>query len=266
MESKRINRYNIKFFRKNNNAKNTLLCVHGYNSSSDFVKKLYDLDNQFNIISINLPGSKYVKSKVDLTMEEVVHILEKFIKKLRRKNIYFLAHSLAGAIVTEMKDLSKIKGYVFLDTLNPYVTRTRRYKRMWEINSKKEKSNGKILNVLNNLSLKTQNLKNERIRELGQNFYFFTNPPIGLRKIFKENMWNVDYIENELHQNYKKIKKPVLAICGLRDIVIDYRTFSQFMKEKFKVESHLILNGGHNPINDSPKAVNKILNDFIGDK
>lgn len=116
-----INDVIISYYIKDNNAKSTILFVHGYNSSSDFVCDIFNLKQNFNIIAINLPGSHYLeKPKRVLSIDYFNEIVENFINNyLKTRHLILLGHSLGGGTVAALSQNKKVKLVIYLATIHP---------------------------------------------------------------------------------------------------------------------------------------------------
>ncbi|WKX02693.1 alpha/beta fold hydrolase [Candidatus Mycoplasma mahonii] len=252
MKQIKINNTWIKYLEKDNNSKITLLCIHGYDSSSDTFDQLYDIENNFNIISINIPGNKYSKH-VDMNMEEITDLFNKFIKKIKTK-IILVGHSFGGAVIVSLKNTRRIKGYVFVASLTPSLLNSRIHSSLITM------ANKNIPKTIMGKMATTHAKKFGYDAEFALSFITLTK---GFETIRNECLINKNYIRNILSEKFQSVNKPIYSMIGAKDLVIPRKQYKEYFQNSFNVDTKLIPGAKHNPMKQQPDHVNDYLNSLF---
>ncbi len=249
-----INDTKLTYLYKNNNSKRTMLFIHGFNSSALFAEKLFDLDNNFNLILVNLPGSRENPIDREITLEEQSKIIWKFINKLNKKKIIVLGHSLGGSILAKIWKNRKIDELIFLSTIHPYMGEVATYRLLQKIKS----GGSKLSKIPFDILLKGDS--NKAIPKASDWVKAFMKPPVGLKDILHKEILNDEYIQTKLKGELLKIKKPMKFAVGSKDHIIGTKQFEEYVNNRLNKKVNSFPNSGHNPIKDRPKLVNEWLN------
>ncbi|NQZ66343.1 MAG: alpha/beta hydrolase [Mycoplasmatales bacterium] len=253
----KINNHKIEYKEKNNSKKNTLLFLHGMNSSLEFALPIYEKIKNFNVIAINFPINKNNKYNIEnITIDEMILITKKIIKKIKT-NVYVLGHSLSGAILAKLN--KNVKKFFYLSTINPNLIYQMNYIESKKIifgNTKKEKIKKAIIEkVFAKVISKNQS---DFIKA-------FLNDNSGYKEIIINNLFNETYMKDELKKGYINNSKKSIYIIGDRDTIVKSQNFTNFIKS-IGNDVILIKNAGHNPIKDASEIVLEILNQNIPNK
>ena len=241
---------NIKYTMKDNGSKTTIVMIHGYKSSSDTFLPLYDLENNFNIISINYPGNKYYKEEENYSAQEIGKFLDKVISGITT-DVILLGHSFGGPVISEIKNKRKIKGYVFISAMTSSILDSRLHASLIRIGNKNLPTS--VINKM--LAIASKQFKFDLEYAKG-----FLEPNKGFKVIFKENILNKNYIKEILNKKISNISKPITAIIGNKDVVIPVNSYINYFKE-MNVETKIINGAKHNPMKSDANIINDILND-----
>lgn len=235
-----VNNEQISYYVKENNAKWTVLFVHGYNSSSDFASELFHLKQNFNIIALNLPGSHYLeKPRQGLSVNYFYQIINTFIKHhLRIHHLILLGHSLGGAVVAPLSKNKKVKRVIYLSPIHPHIIKSKSWKKLHAFyfpTNNNHKSNSEIESHLGKGGLYLDLIKNDLL--------------------------NYDYITGTLNDEYKmNLRKKPLFIIGDNDHLIETKQFVEFVTKDLKQKIKIIPQTSHNPIQEKPYLFNDLLN------
>ena len=240
---------NIKYTIKDNNSETTLVMVHGYKSSSDTYLPLYKLNNNFNMISINYLGNKYYEGDKIYNIKEVARSIDDIISEIQT-DVILVGHSFGGAVISEVKNDSKIKGYVFMSSFTKSFLDSKLHSSLIRLANKDIPD--KIIDTMIAVSAKKFNF--DPIYAKG-----FLDSSGGFEIMFNENILNKEYIRTTLDENIKKITKPILAIIGEKDLVIPVESYKKYFKE-MGVDTNIVPKSEHNPMKTKPSVVNDILN------
>lgn len=234
--------YNIE-----DNGRKKILFIHGYESSHNFIRELYDAKRDYDIISLDLPG--YGKSEYHeyVTVELYATIMREFIKQLKLNDLVIVGHSMGGAISMFISDMEEVKQVVLVNPLNPYVLESARnyfhvkdfFKTVKEHNSKK------------NLSQKIDNLRN-----FSHHYRDFN------KKMVREEFFNEDWQGNDLYYQYVKGAPKTTIISSDKDIVVLPESLKKISKN-LRIPLIVMKDSEHSAINKDPKQFNKILESLI---
>lgn len=239
-------------FIQDNNSTNTLIMLHGMNSSSDFANDLYPLKHNFNIISINLPGSKYNSDKQEVTMEKWFNYACKMIKRVKNTNLYLLSHSMSGGIASMIINQFDFKKCFFFDTIHPLMNKSKAHNVLRLYHQPK--------NILETAASKIIGVGVSQKRKTNPWIDAFTS---------KDSIWYQmlnDYVldDNFLKQIGENIAKKnqicYFAISSNDDIIntIDFVEYAISIKRPCE-----IIGTTHNPFKVAPDQVNNYLNRYI---
>lgn len=226
---------------KDNEAKVTLLYIHGYNSNGDSVKNILNKDLNFNVVYFDYPNDRLYNA------QEIAKEADEIVDRIKGQ-VVVMGHSLGGAVMTHMKDRFKIKKYIFMSSLSPIVL---------------ENKGMQFLAKQNNNGSKLKNILAKSLNYVGQDrFAAFVKPTKKWMRFANENILNVEYLSKDLLDGYKSKANKSISIIGTKDLLFDYLKYNEFMYN-LNINSYTIQNSGHSTINDSPNEVVAILNNEI---
>lgn len=247
--------YDIPVYVKDNKAKVTLLFIHGFHSSHEFIGRIKNLDNNYNIISFSMPGSNFVQPTEELSIALLTKVAKKVLNEVKSSKVYILGHSLGGFIASELGKSKRIKKVIYLCPIHPNIVNTNLYKWLKTIvkpDSKKELILSKVIMSGMNLA---KHISDPSIRK----FIDQDNPWFA---ISKNDLLNDGLIRETLRQNYLKTLNKSLYICGTEDTVISTDHFVQFVEEELG-EKVTMIEAKHSPCLENVNDTNDVLNSII---
>ena len=256
------NGQHVNCYVKDNLKKWTLLFVHGINSSSDFGKDIYELENNFNIVSINFPGSKYSNDLNSLEIDYFNSVASQTLSKISSKKIALVGHSLGGATISKLGANKNIKKLFFISTLNPYMIKSPSWDLAKEVLSS-DSIGGKIRKSIVKVGISLYS----KFSELDVSVKDFLDISGKNYKIVNNYILNKEYMENTLHQQYMSVKnKESYFYIGSEDKIITPKLFIKYIKENLDQEVSIVENCGHSPLHEKYEYMHKEINDKIPNK
>ena len=231
----------MKLHVKNNNAKITLLYIHGYNASYNSLNGIIDLPLNFNVVYFNYPKDKLYN------IQELALEIDKVIKYIKG-SIVIMGHSLGGAVMAHIKNKYKIKKYIFLSALSPIAKDNKGIKFLQENYKGK-----KLIKSVIARSLKFVGYEKIAV---------FINPPKQWSRFSQENILNINYLNIDLRKAYMTKTKKAISIIGTQDHLFPYEKYNDFMTN-INIKNYTINNSGHNVMTDTPQETVVILNNEI---
>ena len=255
MNTLEIMGYDIPVYVKDNNAKVTLLFIHGFHSSHEFIGKVKNLENNYNIISFSMPGSKFVKPTEELSIALLTKVAKKVLEQVKSSKIYILGHSLGGFVASELGRSSKVKKVIYLCPIHPNIVNTNLFK--WlkttiKPESKKEVILSKVIMGGMNIA---KHIADPSVRK-------FIDPENPWFDISKNDLLNEGLIRERLRQNYLKTLNKSYYICGTEDTVISTPDFVQFIEEELGKKVTMV-EAKHSPFLENVNETNDIVNSII---
>lgn len=239
--------WKIPVYIQDNKMNSTLFAIHGINSSSDFVSGLTEFSNNFNVVAINLPGSKYFSfanktNEKDISMENWIKISNFVSKKLKTKNNYLLAHSMGGGVSVRIASSPIFKKCYNLSTINPTLKNSRLikvYKHYRDPKNFFQQTLSKGMKISMNYYQKN----NDWIKP------FAADDSVWIR-IIDENVINPKKLD-DLDYYYKNTSRKSVMMIGSLDLIIGTNEFYQYAKS-INVPCYII-GKGHNPVSRNPR-------------
>lgn len=239
MKTIKIQNIDVKYIMEET-GKPKFLFIHGYRSSSDFIKELLKVERSYDIVALDLPSFGKTEYEGDVSIEFFAKIVEEFIEKLNLKDIPVLGHSMGGAVATYLskKNINKI---ILLNPLNPFIL-----KDVFKQISLKD--------IFGKLSEKPSAASNviDMLRDYRNQYKFLVN----------KQMINDAWLGNDLYKKYKDSAPMMSGISCDDDLVISPESIKN-VETSFGVEFIKIKEGGHSPINLLPKSFNDLLETMI---
>ncbi len=224
-------------------AKKTVLFIHGFNSSHSFAQPIYDMDNNFNIVALDLP-------KQNISFELYVGIVKDVLEKVVKGNAILVGHSMGAAIVLALKDHPKIEDRILVSPLNPSITKSKRYDFLNKVmvpETRKQKAQSAIFKKAMTTVAKIQ--KNPLLEKLLEKNSEFNN--LVFNQIFSDGFMK------ELDELYKTYQAKY--VIGTLDEIISPALLGDYLKS-FQKELILVDKALHNPFKANPIRMNQILN------
>ena len=247
--------YKLKYYEENNKSKKTIFFIHGFNSSTDFIKNIIPYKKSFNVIALNLPGSKYCPTKKFIKMSLYNEIVDEFISKnIKTKKLIVLGHSLGGAIASFLHKHKKVKEIFFMGPLNPSMVNDSKYKLLKKIIFSENKrleslKNSSVFKVLSN--------------RLDKSFVSaFLSENSVFRKILKDEILSEEFLLSTLDNNFVLCnrKKETHYLIGKMDQIINPKLFEKYVNEKLQKKVDIFTLSMHNIIKNQPKSFVQYLN------
>lgn len=251
----------LSYYLKDNRAKWTVIFIHGFDSSSDFARPIYDLKNNYNIVSVNLPGSKYV-SELDqeLGIDYFSDLLEIFINKcLRSKKIVLVGHSLGGGVVAKISNNFHVKRVFYVSTINPEMIKSKG----WIMLNDYFYPQGVGKNF-KRFAIKTGSSLYSSLTKKTSPIFAFIDEKGKFLPVIKNYLLNRDYMCNVLKNDYQQslVKNP-LFIIGDDDKIVDTATFVKFVENSLYSKVLILPNTKHNPFDNNSETLNYLFNKEI---
>ncbi|MGP1451664.1 MAG: alpha/beta fold hydrolase [Metamycoplasmataceae bacterium] len=246
-----INNLKIPIVVEDKKLDTTILFLHGLNSSSDFAKKLEEYPKKYNSVIMNFPGSKYFQNELEpseITLEFWYECALKVLKEIKSKNIYLVAHSMAGGIAAKLGYDPRIKKIFMIATINPSMTKSPSYSSLKYIVSPESKTTfvwGKIISLGAKMFSKGRNL-----------LQTFSNKSKWVN-LLEKYVLNNDYL-NLLDKEYQDNANKMFFIIGQKDKLIGTDQFIEYAKS-LKIPA-TIIGSGHSPIKNEPQLISSLLN------
>ena len=256
MNTLHIKGYDIPVYVKDNNSNKTLLCIHGFHSSHEFIGDITKLNNNFNIVSISFPGSKFLKPEGSISTKLFTEITEEVLKHIKSSKVYVLGHSLGGIMSSSVSVSGRVKKVFYLSTIHPLIGDTPLHKALKTVVAPSS-VRGQVLSKV--LSGSIAMLK--KITDTSLHKFIDVNNP--WFEISKNDLMDVELIKHTLRDNYTKTKDKAVFICGSEDKVISDKHFHMFVEGELEKEVIVVDNAQHSPCLDQPNAMNEILNSHI---
>ncbi len=245
-----INNEQISYYLKDNNVKWTVLFIHGYMSSSDFASEIFKLNQNFNIIALNLPGSHYLDlPKQTLSIDYFNQIVDYFINHhLKTRYLILLGHSLGGGTAASLSQNKKVKRVIYLSSINPRMVESQSWKKLYDFYYPK-----KIDQQANETYIATK----PELEEIFDKTTLYVN-------LTKKYLLNKEYVTKTLFSEYKNsLNKQPLFIIGDSDYVIETKAFVNFVTKDLQQQVLIIPNVNHSPLKEKPYFLNELLNQEI---
>ncbi|WP_223644894.1 alpha/beta fold hydrolase [Mycoplasma tauri] len=243
-------------FAVDNKKDTTLLFLHGLNSNSQFIEPLLEFNHNFNIVSVNFTGSKYSpKIKAEkIILEDWIDIAKIVLQNIKTKNVYILAHSMAGAVAVNLANDKRVKKIFMLATVNYSMMKNSSYSLLKNVIGTAEKGPslfGKLFVWGAKFSKKGQKLT-ESFSRKGKWY-----------NLLEKYILNPEFME-KLDAKYREISDKLIFIIGDNDSIIGTDNFINYGNE-LKVTS-LKIGYTHSPIKTAPYQINNFLNLTIKSK
>lgn len=190
----------IHYFYKNNQAKKTLVYLHGWGQNIEMMepiaKPFYD---EQNILILDLPGfGSSEEPKSVWSLEDYANMVHTLVDKLKCNEIVLIGHSFGGKVAIVYASLYKVSKLVLI--ASPY-----------KVSRKKVSLKVKILKrlakipLLKNWALKTK-------QKMGSTDYRNATPK--MRDIL------VKHVNTDVTENLKKIDCPTIILWGTNDTAV----------------------------------------------
>ncbi|EFF41271.1 alpha/beta fold hydrolase [Mycoplasmopsis alligatoris] len=234
--------WKIPLFFQDNKSDSTLIAIHGINSSSDFIVPLSEYKNNFNLIAINMPGSKYFNELNEIKKEQIdmnlwFNMANYVLNKIKTKNNYLLGHSMGGGVVARLGYSNKIKHIFFVSTIHPKM------------------ADNVIIKLFSNVQSPRTKLQSTISKGIKKGINFVQKREPWVEAFANENsVWSTLIKQNILEQEgllkldnfYKGLNNKSTMIIGKYDKVINTDKFIEYGKE-INIPVYL-LGTGHSPI------------------
>lgn len=254
----KINGIDINVLIKDNKRNTTILYVHGFNSSHDSGNLLFEKLTSFNIVAVDLPGSKYSPTDKQLSLELFALVLKKVLKKyIHSKKVILLGHSLGGASILNLQDNPKVIGNIFVATIHPKLA-DNFGQTVVELMRDDETMVKRLRKKVFKGAIKVAKIK---ISDDFLNTITEQNSPFSY--IIQNNMLNNEWLQDKLKDQYKSLKKPSIFCVGDKDGIISTKGFTQFVNNELQRPLRTFEECGHNPMKDSTdEIINYIESSF----
>lgn len=236
----------VNVYIKDIKAKKTMLFIHGFNSSHGFAESIYEMNNNFNIVSLDFP--------MDVTsFETFVDIVKDVIEKIIKTKVTIVAHSFGAAITLALENHPKVEGRILVAPLNPSVAKSKRYEFLSTVvlpETKAQKARSIVLKTAVKAVGKIRN--NPMLEQL-------LEKDSGLNNLIFNKVFSDEFME-QLDQRYKTYEAKY--VIGTLDEVISPTLFAEYLKS-FNKEVIFVEKSLHNPFKTNPIKMNIILNDGV---
>ena len=239
MKTIKIQDIDIKYIMEET-GKPKLLFIHGYRSSTDFIKGLLNVERSYDIVALDLPSFGETKYEEDVYIEFFSRIVDEFIEKLNLRDITVLGHSMGGAIATFLSK-ENIKKIILLNPLNPFILKdVLKQISLKDIFGKFTEKSGSVSNMM------------DMLRDYRNQYKFLVN----------KQMLNDSWLGNDLYKKYKESAQLISGISYEDDLVILPKSIRS-VESSFGIKFTKVNEGGHSPINIQPKSFNDLLETMI---
>lgn len=253
-------------FKNNNNFKNPVIFVHGFNSSPNCFSNFEMYWEKSNYYALAFPGNNNLKllSNHEASVYQYAELLIEFILNNDLKDVILIGHSMGGGTISLAYKMRPdlIKKLIFLAPMN----KTSLSLKDNYFDSYFPKTFQQYLKFIKNLYydpsfindsswlkeqeklFNSQDYNNETITKLGKSL-----PDINLH--------------NDIANAHLEIKVPSLLVLGEKDGVIDRDLCLSYFKKQVKnIKTCWIPKTGHMMFNENFPAFIKIVEDFILDE
>lgn len=252
-----INNIDIPYILQDNGFEDTIVYVHGLNSSTDSLSKVLKMKLNFNIIAINYPGNKYLPN-FTANFEEYVEITKKLLAKINSKRIHLLGHSLGGAIIANVARFPMVDLQFYVSALVPYDYDTHYVKFMRRILQKQ--SMFKTFVDIANRTIELDHFLNDGLVEMFSKVAEYTETS---RQLMIDFVFNGTEIE-KLRVAYSLTNPDKTHfIIGDRDKVVKADKFKSFVESELNRKSIVLEKCDHNPFTNNTEKVIDYINSVI---
>lgn len=237
---------NVNIYIKDNKAKKTLLFIHGFNSNHGFAQPIYEMDNNFNIVSLDFPIDT-------VKFETFVNIINDILEKVVKTKVIVVGHSFGAAITLALENHPKVEGRILVSPLNPSVAKSKRYEFLSTVvlpESRMQKARAIILKTTVKTVGRIRN--NPMLEQL-------LEKDSGLNNLIFNKVFSEEFMK-ELDERYKKYDAKY--IIGTLDEVISPSLLNDYLKSLNK-ELIFVEKSLHNPFKANPLRMIQILNDEV---
>ncbi|WP_156930188.1 alpha/beta hydrolase [Mycoplasma elephantis] len=248
----KINNQIDQIFVQDNNSINTLVFIHGVNSNFEFARRVYGEKLNFNVIALNMPGSKMNLNNQDANYNEWIKYASWIMDNIKNSNIYLLCHSIGGAVAYEITKKYNCIETFLVNPIHPDMRHTIGYKILSLAHSDSVIAKKSITSLL-----KLNTLNNIYQRNLMD---VFINPKSAWFEMIKENVINLDFL-NKLNDMYNEIKDKTTFIVSEKDIVIDGLKLINYLEDNKM--NFIKIGNDHNPFIKNSKEIVDFLNSKI---
>ncbi|UUD36715.1 alpha/beta hydrolase [Mycoplasmopsis equigenitalium] len=237
---------------QDNNAKSTLVLIHGLNSSYQFVKDLYKQKLNFNLVAFNMPGSRMNLNNQNANFDEWIRYAKLVISQITNTDIYFLSHSIGGMVTPTLAKKYNAKWSFLVNPIHPYIQYSLIYKILKLAHSESSFTKNSVTSLL-----KLNSINNDEKRNW---INIFTKQNSIWYQMIKQNVLNLEFLD-KLDQMYEEIKDKSTFIASLKDSIIDGEELVRYLEETNK--NYILIGESHNPFEKNCKEITKVLNAHI---
>jgi len=225
--------------------KENLVIIHGWGKKHSWERVVSQLENNFNIFLLDLPGFDFQIEK-PYNFDDYIQFLE---SKINLNNYYLLGHSFGGALslLYSLKHPEKIKKLILY---NPAIIR-------------EENLKIKISQFLSQIFKKVKNKLPSKIsyfiRKLYYRFfiksydYFLSDE--NLKETFRQ-------IRKDLQEEARNLKVKTVLIWGKKDKITPLK-HGKKLNQIIKDSTLVIVEGGHSFHKENPEKFCKVLTSYL---
>ncbi|QVK09708.1 alpha/beta fold hydrolase [Mycoplasma mycoides] len=250
-------------FKNNNNDNESIIFVHGYNSSPRTFEIFEKYWTRSNYYALQFPGSNLVKAVKDhkVSVEGFAQLLIDFIEQNQIKNLVAIGHSMGGGVISIAYKMRPdlFKKLIFITPMNkPQRALYEQYKIDYFPKTFDEYINNTLPSLYYDPSILTSN--QEWMKQAKQEFdpYVYNNDVIVELGEPKDRTFEL------IEQGLDAIKIPSLLILGEKDGVILRDECLKYFDQHVKgVEMHWMKKTGHMVFQENFHEFIKIVENFL---
>lgn len=235
-----------------------VIFIHGFNSSKDFIKGLWGLKRNYDIISFDLPGcgpEATFNNPIDVELyNKVTHSV---LSEFNIRDVVVVAHSLGALLALSNYDHRKVKSYILLAPFNPFILDDKNPEKLKSmllpetIEEAKESvshlvKNPECVSYFNNIDRSASTL----LKQIRDKKVIFEG-------IVTNQITNRDYL-NRLIDTYTN-KPNVTVVAGDNDFFTPLESVKKTAKLLNAKELIVLENTGHALLYERPKEINDII-------
>lgn len=241
------------FSKEVDSTKPNVLFIHGFGATKAFVNKLKLLERKYNIIALSLP-QKATEKLSKASIEAFANHIKTFVVEQKLTNFYILGHSLGGAIISYLHDLSTIKKFILCAPLHPEALFQNKQMHHWLLPTTIEEARASIAALVYNQDAwkgHAQFVAENSLKQMDTSYNFFL-------PMVENEILNPSYLKSKIAYNYDQIKKRAVIIAAYDDLYIKWDNLQKTIKQ-FKIPHYLIHNCGHVPTFEKPIEINDLI-------